>query len=147
MVNRNDRKRFPKESFLWADVKPETILGTLFLTMSNANINFQAWDLQWRFYTIENVFLTTRQIELIEKKEFVAAALDLEYKTFIIYVAAHNVDFGNKVHPSKRAQIAHLKADEAFTDILNEYTYFADVFLPKLVANLLKRTKINDHAI
>ncbi len=29
----------------------------------------------------------------------------------------------------------------------NKYTDFADVFLSKLVAELLKHTKINDHAI
>ncbi len=51
------------------------------------------------------------------------------------------------MHLSTRAQIAHLKADEAPTKVASEYTDFADVFSPKLAAKLPKHTKINDHAI
>ena len=47
----------------------------------------------------------------------------------------------------KRAQIAHLKADEAPTEVLSEYANFADVFLRKLAIELSKHTKINDHTI
>ncbi len=51
------------------------------------------------------------------------------------------------MHPLKRAQIAHLKADEAPTKVPSEYTDFADVFSPKLAAELSKHTRINDYAI
>ncbi len=51
------------------------------------------------------------------------------------------------MHLSRRAQIAHLKADEASTKVLSKYTDFADVFLPKLAVELLEHTKINNHAI
>ncbi len=51
------------------------------------------------------------------------------------------------MHPSRRAQIAHLKADEAPTEVSSEYTDFADVFSPKLAAELSEQTGINDHAI
>ncbi len=51
------------------------------------------------------------------------------------------------MHPSKRAQIAHLKVDEAPTKVPSEYANFADVFLPKLAAELSEHTGINDHAI
>ena len=51
------------------------------------------------------------------------------------------------MHPSKKAQIAHLKADEAPTKVLSKYADFADVFSPKLAVDLPKQTKINDHAI
>ncbi len=51
------------------------------------------------------------------------------------------------MHPSRRAQIAHLKADEAPTEVPNEYADFADVFSPKLAVELSKHTGINDHAI
>ncbi len=40
---------------------------------------------------------------LIEKKEFVAAALDPEHEAFVVYVAAFSVDSGDEVHPSKKA--------------------------------------------
>ena len=51
------------------------------------------------------------------------------------------------MHPSSRAQIAHLKADEAFTKVPNKYANFADVFSPKLAAKLPKHMEINNHAI
>ena len=38
-------EKFFEKSFLLADVKPEVVLGMLFLTMSNANIDFQAQNL------------------------------------------------------------------------------------------------------
>ncbi len=54
---------------------------------------------------------------------------------------------GDEVHPSRRAQIAHLKADEAPIEVPSEYADFADVFSPKLAAELPEHTGINDHAI
>ncbi len=42
---------------------------------------------------------------------------------------------------------AHLKADEAPTEVPSEYADFADVFSPKLAAELPEHTGINDHAI
>ncbi len=103
VLDKDGRERFFEESFLLADIKPDIVLGMPFLTISNADVNFQAWDLQWRFYTTGNVLPTTRQVELIEKKEFAVAAHDPEHNAFLIYVAILNADSSDKVHPSKRA--------------------------------------------
>ena len=86
-------------------------------------------------------------MELIEKKNFIIAAFDSEHKTFVLYVAALSVNLSDKVHPSKKAQIAHLKANEASTKVSSKYADFADVFLPKLAAKLPKHMKINNYAI
>ena len=51
------------------------------------------------------------------------------------------------MHLSKRTQIAHLKADEALTKVSSKYADFADIFSPKLAAELLEHMGINDHAI
>ncbi len=51
------------------------------------------------------------------------------------------------MHFSRRAQIAHLKADEAPSKVPSEYADFADIISPKLAAELLEHTGINDHAI
>ena len=40
MSNKDGRKRFFKENFLLADVKPDIILVIFFLTISNANVDF-----------------------------------------------------------------------------------------------------------
>ena len=58
-----------------------------------------------------------------------------------------SIDSGDEVYPSKKAQIAYLKADEAFIKIPSEYADFADVFSPKLAIKLFKYTRMNNHAI
>ena len=95
-----------------ANVKPKIVFGMHFLTMTNVDINFQAQILQWRFYTTGDVILTIKQVELIEKKEFIVVVLDLEYEALVVHVAALNIDPGDEIHLSKRAQIVLLKADE-----------------------------------
>ncbi len=145
--DKDRRERFFEESFLLANVRPDIVLGKPFLTMSNANVDFQARDLQWRSYTTREVLPTTKQVEQIGKKEFAVVALDPEYKAFVVHIAALNVDLGDKVHPSRRTQIAHLKADKAPTKDPSEYVDFADVFSPKLAAELPEHTEINDHVI
>ncbi len=68
MSDKDGRERFFEESFLLADVRLDIVLGMLFLTISNPDVDFQARDLQWRSYTTGEVLLTTRQVELIGKK-------------------------------------------------------------------------------
>ncbi len=146
-MDKNGKKRFLEESFLWADIKSNIVLGMLFITMSNADIDFQAQDLQWRSYTIGDVLPTTRQVELIGKKEFVATALDPEHEAIVVHVATLSVDLGDEIHPLRSVQIAYLKADEAPTKVPNKYANFADVFSPKLAAELPEHIGINDYAI
>ena len=83
---------------------------------------------------------------MIKKEEFTAAVLDPEYKAFILYVAALNVNSGDKRYSLRWAQIAHLKANKAPTKIPSEYTNFTDIFLPKSAAEL-PEYRINNHAI
>ncbi len=147
LSDKHRKKRFFEESFLLADVSPDIVLRMPFLTMSNADVDFQAWHLQWRSYITGEVFPTTRQVELIGKKVFAAPALNLEHEAFVVHVATLNVDSGDEVHPFTTAQIAHLKADQAPTKVPSEYTDFADVFSPKLAVELPEHTGINDRAI
>ena len=147
MLDKDGREKFFEENFLLANVSPDIMLGMPFLTMSNADVNFQARDLQWRSYTTGEVLPTTRRVELIGKKEFAVAALDPEYKAFVVHVATLSVDLGDEVHPLKRVQIAHLKVDEAPSEVPSKYADFTDVFSPKLAAKLSEHTRINDHAI
>ncbi len=45
IMDKDGRERFFEENFLFADVKPNIVLGMPFWTMSNADIDFQARDL------------------------------------------------------------------------------------------------------
>ncbi len=145
--DKDGKERFFEESFLLADVKPNMVPGMPFLTMSNADIDFQARNLQWRSYTTRDVLPITRQVKLIGEKEFAIVVLDLDHEAFVVHIAALSVNLGDKVHPSRKAQIAHLKTDEALTKVPSKYANFADIFSPKLVVELPEHTRINNHAI
>ena len=146
MLDKDNREGFFEKSFLLADIKPDTVFGMPFLIISNADIDFQAQDLQQRFYTTENVFPTIKQVKLIKKKEFAAVVLYLEYEIFVIYIAALSINLGDKMYSLKRAQIAHLKANEAPIKLPKKCANFVDVFSPKLAAELLEYG-INHYAI
>ena len=99
-------------------------------------------------YTIEEALPTTKQVELVRKKKFAAAALDSGYEIFVVHVASlESLSQEDNVYPSCRAQIAVLMANEAPTSIPTESSDFADVFSPELASELLEHTGINDHAI
>ena len=62
-------------------------------------------------------------------------------------MAILNLNSDNEIDTSKKALIAHLKADEASSKVPSKYTNFIDIFLPKLTEELLKYMGINNHAI
>ncbi len=102
VLDKDERERFFKESFLLANMSPDIVFGMPFLTMSNADVDFQTRDLQWRSYTTGKIFPTTKRVELIGKKEFAAAALDPEHEAFVVHVVALNIDLGDEMHPLRR---------------------------------------------
>ena len=73
------------------NISPEVVFGMSFLILSGADVYFLDWELWWRIYTIKKALLTTRRIELVEKKEFAAIALDPEHVSFVVYI----VSFGS----------------------------------------------------
>ena len=88
-----------------------------------------------------------KKVKLIRNKEFTIVAFDLKHKVFIVYIAILSFNLGNKIHPLRKAQITHLKANKAPIKISSKYTNFADIFLLKLAKKLLKYMKINNHTI
>ena len=40
VLDKNNRERFFKESFLLADINPHAVFGMTFLTMNNADVDF-----------------------------------------------------------------------------------------------------------
>ena len=96
----------------------EVVLGMLFLTFSNADVQFEKKELSWRFYTIAEVLPTTKQVELINKKEFTKTALDEKSETFVVHVAFLNLAPG--IHLDRAAQIASLLTEEV--KILDKYS-------------------------
>ena len=126
------------------------VFGMLLLTLSGANVDFLDQELWWRTYTTEEVLPTTRHIELMDKKEFVAAKLDSEHKIHIVYVGSISFIISLStsplnVYPSRRLQIAGVITKEAPIKVSDKYVNFA--FSPDLISKLCKHTRINDHII
>ena len=80
------------------------------------------------------------------KKEFVVAALDPEYETFVIFVASLS-STPLDVYPSQRPQIPNLIVKEAPTKVLDKYVDFTGIFSSDLASKLSEHNGINDHAI
>ncbi len=81
------RVRFFEETLLLANTNIEVVLGMLFLALSNADFQFGTEKLTCRFYTTTEALSTTSRVKLIDKREFVKAALDKNSETFVIHVA------------------------------------------------------------
>ena len=135
--------RFFQETFLLADISAEVVLGILFLTLSNANIQFVEKKLTWRSYTTAKALPTTKLVKLINKKEFAKMALDGNSKTFFIHVASLNLVPG--IYPDREAQIASLLTKKV--KIPDKYSDFTNVFIEETALVLPERTKLNEHAI
>ena len=122
----------------------EVVLEMLFLTLSNANIRFAEWELVWRTYSAVKALLMTRRVEIIGKKEFTAAALNEEDKTFVLHMAALSV-VDSSVHPFRQAQISSLDVKEVI--IPSKYADYTNVFSPDFAVELPEHTSINNHPI
>ena len=103
---------------------------------------FAEKELEWRRYSTAEALPITQRVELIDKREFAAAALDENAETFVIYVAALSAPT-MQVHPSRQAQIGLLLANKAPTKVLPEYSDYADVFSFDLTMELPKNTGMN----
>ena len=100
-------------------------------------------ELTWRTYTPAKALSTTKQVELIEKKEFAKAAWDEKSETFVVHVVSLNLTPG--IHSDRAAQIASLLTKDV--RILDKYLDFADVFSEEKALVLPERTKLNEYAI
>ena len=86
--NKLGRVRFFQKTFLLANISLEVVLEMAFLTFNKADIWFIEQELVWRTYMAVKALLTTRRVEIIDKKEFAVAALNIDNKTFVVLIAA-----------------------------------------------------------
>ena len=149
-----NRVRLFEEIFLVANISQEILLGMPFLTLSSADVDFLGRELRWRTYSTKEALPTTRRVKLVGKKEFTAAALDLEHETYIVHVGLVSSDTSPSsspskinIHPSRRPWVSGLIAEEAPTKVLAKYSDFADVFSSDLTSELPKHTGFNNHVI
>ena len=84
-------------------------------------------------------------MEIIDKREFAAAALNADNETFVMHVAALAEPTIMPIYSSCQAQVAVLTSGE--TGIPAEYSDFSNVFSSDSAAELPEHTGINDHPI
>ena len=85
--DKGGRPRFFQKIFLVANTKFKVILGMLFLKISNADMAFDEDILMWKSYTTNKARPSTKQVQLVDLKEFDIVALDADSKTFVEHVA------------------------------------------------------------
>ena len=66
----------------------EVVLEMPFLALSNVDTQFDTESFTWRSYNAAKALPTTKIIELIDKHKFAKTALDENFETFVMYVAA-----------------------------------------------------------
>lgn len=143
--NKYRRSQIFEETFLLANFRIDVILKILFFTLNNIKIYLYDRNLDGDYTLLLRPFQLPDNLELIEKKEFVAMTLDKKNETFVIYVAFFSSDSG--VYLFCRAQIVLLKVNKTLILILIKYVNFAGVFSLDLAIELLWYTEINNHII
>lgn len=141
-----DKIRFFKKIFLFADIGMEVVFKMPFIAFSNTKIEFDTKSRTQRSYNIAKALPTTRRVKCIVKNEFIRAALDKDFETFVVYVVALKV-LETAVHSSRVYLLAALQQNKAVTEILPEYTNYAYIFSSNLAMELPKNIGINKHGI
>ena len=144
--DKGGRPRFFQKTFLVTDIKFEVVLEMLFLKISNADVVFGKETLTWKSYTINEALPTTEWVQLVDPKEFVIAALDVDSEAFIVHMAIREQE-EISVHAERQALVGALIFNEASTEVLVEYFNYSNVFSAENGADFPENTGINEHAI
>ncbi len=97
---------FFQETFLLANISMEVVLGILFLSFSNADVKFAELEkLTWRSYIAAEALPITSRVKLIDRREFAKTAVDGNFETFMVYVAALELPTTMPIHPSRAPQV------------------------------------------
>ena len=87
-----------------ANTKFEIILAMLFLKLNNANMSFGKKTFMWKTYIINKALSITKQVQIINKKDFVIVVLDADSKIFMMYMAIYKWE-KILIYSKKQAQI------------------------------------------
>ena len=128
------------------NTKFEVILGMFFLKLSNADVSFDKGTLTWRTYTNNKALPTTKQVQIIDKKDFIIAVLDTNSEIFVVHVVIRERE-KMPVYSKRQAQVGALLFNKAPTEVPAEYSDYSNIFLAEYAAELPENTRMNEHAI
>lgn len=138
------KSRFFEEIFLIVDINMDIKLGMLNFTLSSIEINFLEQKLSQKSYTTVEALSTTKRVKLVGKNKITTIVLDLDDKTFIVYIISL---ISTDIYCFYRVQIASLIQDNIFTAVMSEYIDFTIIFFLNLAAKLPEHPEINNHPI
>ena len=133
-----------------ANTKFEVILGMLFLKLSNADMSFSKETLAWRTYITNEALPIIEQVQIINKKNFVIAALDANSEMFIVHVVIQEQEkilVHSKRQAQIKAQVGALLFNKALIEVSAEYSDYSNIFSTEYAAELSENTGINEHII
>ena len=133
-----------------ANTKYESIVEMLFLKLSNANVSFGKKTFIWKTYITNKTLSIIKQIQIIDKKNFVETVLNVNSEIFVVHVVIQEqeempIHFKRQVQI--KAQVRALLLNKGPTKVLAEYSDYSNIFLAEYVAKLLENTRINEHII
>lgn len=103
-----------------------------FSILSNMKINFANQKLNCSLFLITQTLPTTKQVELIESKKFIAVVLNPNNERSMIYVVVFN--YNPDIYRSCKAWLASLLADDVFIAISFKYVNFVDILFSQFTA-------------
>ena len=123
-----------------------------FLKIRYADISFCERTLMCKFYTMNKVLLITGQVQIIDPKKFVIAVLNVDSKTFIVYMAIRkreempmHFESQAQIEAQTGAQVGAPQFGKAATKILAKYFNYSNVFLAENAAKLPQNIGMNEH--
>lgn len=117
-----------------------------FLNFSNINILFLGQERTWRSYISAKALSTTKQVELIDIKEFTKVILDKKIVVFVVHVTASSLSNPTIIiYLAKKTKIASLIAKKF--KIPTKYTDLSNVFSKEKALVLPELNNLNKYAI
>lgn len=141
--NKVKRLQYFEKTLSLADISKSIALSILFLTLSNAEIDFVSWESGYMSFITVKTLIMTKWVKLIRKKKFVAVGLGPNEKIFVVYILAFNLD--SRIHLSCIFQLAFLSIQNTLITGFYKYSDFANIFSLEFVVELSKHTEINNY--
>ena len=129
--------------FFLANISMKVVLGMLFITLSNADVQFTNKELTWGTYNTKEALSITRRVKPIDQNRLAKAVLDEKIKVFVMYVSS--LESKMTIKPVRKLQLALLLAKKV--TVLAKYLYFVDILLEKSANILPEQIGVNEHAI
>ena len=127
------------------NISLEVVLGIIFFTFNRKDIQFIEQKFIWKTYTATKALPITRTVEIIDKKKFAVATLNIDNETFVVHIVALAELTTMLIYLCYQAQVALLTSKK--TGIPAKYSEFSDVFSSDSAAKLPEHTGINNYLI